>query len=115
MTAVAAPEAAWPDQDAFCDALTGLACLCRRLALVIGDAATPDVARSDRAVADAGGTDDVPDEEPDELLDAVLGLVSLRTTAALVLAALCEADADDPGAAGQVSPDAPAWSRELLR
>jgi hypothetical protein len=112
MTALAAVDPAGPDDDAFCDALAGLCRLCRQLALIAGDAATPG------APLDLDIASEIADSEPDELLDAVLGLVSLHTTADLLLAALGDALADDapPGTPGtHDAPEPPAWSRELLR
>jgi uncharacterized membrane protein len=93
----AALEPAAPGGDAFVDAVVGLDQLCRWLGPVVDAAA-------------GGGAGEASDAAVgDDLLDAVLGLVSLRTTLALVLAAL---DSEPPDV-----PDGPAagWSRDLLR
>jgi len=89
--------------DAFVDALVGLDRLCGWLAPV--DAAVG---------AGTGGADgDRRDAaDPDELVDAVLGLVSLRTTLSLVLAALASEPAD---AAEDPTAGWPEMPRELLR
>lgn len=95
-----------PGDDAIFDALVGLSRVCRYLALVIDDATL--------APGGAADTPAGPDDASDEPLDAVLGLVSVRTTVALVLAALCSEPAD--GGPGDAEPAAlAAWSRELLR
>jgi len=114
VTAAAALDPACAGDDAFVDALVGVDRVCRWLGAEV------DRAEVDRAAATAGGDRDAggdgdgdvdPDAaaELDEPLAAVLGLVSLRTTLSLVIAALC----GDPGDA---EPEVEAaWSRELLR
>jgi len=85
--------------DAFLDAVLGLDSLCRALGLTLDDAIRPGDGSLVRA----------PDDLPDDLVDALLGLISVRTTVALVLAAASSASA-------RVAPASDAaWSRELLR
>jgi hypothetical protein len=114
MTAALAPAA--PGTDAFVDALLGLARLCGWLdpaiEAALGGASTGDATVGDVAigavVASAEPREAVPDDG-DDLLDAVLGLASLRTTLSLVLGAAASELADltyEPAAS---------WSRELLR
>lgn len=94
--------------DAFCDALVGLGRTCSHVALVIDDA----LAGGAEVVARPEG-DALHGEMPDDLVDAVLGLVSMRTTVELVLSALRDAlaDGDREVACQAGSP----WSREQLR
>ena len=81
--------------DAFLDAVLGLDRLCRALGLALDDALEP--------------ADDPLVRAPDDLVDALLGLISVRTTVALVVAAASSACA-------RVAPAADAaWSREQLR
>lgn len=97
-----------PRDDAFLDALLGLACWTRRLESVLID---EPVARAAAAPGDLGVASALGGPAPDDaVLDAVLGLVSLRTTIDLVLAAL-----PAEGDAAPASADPPAWSREILR
>jgi hypothetical protein len=92
--------------DGFFDALIGLDRMCQYLALVLDDATPGGGAASEPC---DGSLDGPPDEPPDGPLAAVLGLVSMRTTVALLLDALRDerADTEPAGAA--------AWSREHLR
>jgi hypothetical protein len=105
MTAAAALDPAGPGDDAFVDALVGLAGVCRWLAGEAGEIERATVTAG--TPGDAGA--DAPAAELDEPLAALLGLVSMRTTLSLVLAALCGDPADAEPEAGA------AWSRELLR
>jgi hypothetical protein len=93
-------EPAAPGADAFVDALLGLDRLCGWL----GEA-------TDAALGDVVASGELPmaPSDGDDVLDAVLGLASLRTTLSLVLRALASQPADlaEEPAAG--------WSRELLR
>lgn len=98
----AALDPACDGGDAFVDALVGLSRMCGDLAGAI--------AESDQAIAGAGAADGAGTAaELDEPLAAVLGLISVRTTLSLVLAALC-------GEHAEAAPDPDAvWSREQLR
>lgn len=96
--------------DAFVDALVGLDRLCSWLTgeidrvMLAADPASPDEPTLLRP------SDDDDDDDP---LFAVLGLVSLRTTIALVLGAL-RGEPPEPSEPVEPAGSAP-WSRELLR
>lgn len=96
-----------PIDDAFLDAVLGLDSLCRALGLTLDDAIQPGDASLARA--------------PDDLVDALLGLISLRTTVALVVAAASSASASAAAVADAAESVAgavvgsPEWSREQLR
>jgi hypothetical protein len=87
-----------PHGDAFLDAVLGVEYIVRHLGEVIDD-----------AIEDARADDSPAGERSDYLLDALLGLVSLRKTVVLIVAAAASDLADVAQSA-----DA-AWSRELLR
>ena len=96
MSANPALEPEPPVDDVFLDAALGVERVVHHLGGVIDDAVL------------AGDHSTAPDV-PDDLLDALLGLVSLRKTVALILAAASSSFADP-------APPADAtWSRELLR
>jgi len=102
MSANPALEPEPPVDDVFLDAALGVERVVHHLGGVIDDA----VLAGDHPTAP-----DAPDghDAPDDLLDALLGLVSLRKTVALILAAASSSFADP-------APPADAtWSRELLR
>jgi hypothetical protein len=82
-----------PTGGSFLDAVLGVECIVRDLGEAIDDAPADDLAAA----------------EADHLLDALLGLVSLRKTIALIFAAATSDLADVAQPAGA------AWSRELLR
>ena len=101
------PEA--PGADAFVDALLGLDRLCHRLAGTLDGAAVDGEGAALRGRARGGA----PGDDFDDVLDAVLGAMSMRTTLSLVLGALVGEAAD---AIAEPAGDAStAWSREQLR
>ncbi|HEY0992981.1 MAG TPA: hypothetical protein VGD80_38275 [Kofleriaceae bacterium] len=95
--------------DAFLDAVVGLDSFCRALGLTLDDAIQGD-----------GSPVRAPDDLPEDLIDALLGLVSVRTTVALVVAAASSASPRVAPAADAASLSSlwslwSLWSREQLR
>lgn len=82
-----------PERDPFVDALVGLSSLCRRL---------------DDAEARGQLIALVPADRP-EMIEAILGALSVRKTIELVIAGMCV----DPGEAD--SQEAAGWQRDQLR
>jgi hypothetical protein len=111
--------------DAFVDAVLGLDRLCAWLAVVFDEVVAPVLEPPEpeppelcEPIGSAG-----PPQPEDDLLDALLGLASLRTTVGLVLGALCEEPAADAGgvelggraSVGTGVTSSLAWSRDQLR